>query len=128
MSSFKQISPYFLVDDVEKSANYYRDVLGFHYHQLWGGDPPIFAMVHRDGVEIMLRRTDTPGTMRPNNVVADESWDAYIRVEDTDSLHAEYAAKGAKITSPLTDREYGMREFEVEDINGYILGFAHPIA
>jgi len=47
------IAPYFIVDDVVSTANYYRDKLGFHYDRFWG-EPPSFCMVKRNGIVIML--------------------------------------------------------------------------
>jgi hypothetical protein len=47
------IAPYFIVDDVVATANYYRDKLGFDYERFWG-DPPNFCMVNRSGITIML--------------------------------------------------------------------------
>jgi hypothetical protein len=47
------IAPYFIVDDLVASANYYRDKLGFRYDRFWG-EPPCFCMVWRNGVIIML--------------------------------------------------------------------------
>jgi catechol 2,3-dioxygenase-like lactoylglutathione lyase family enzyme len=32
----KSVSPCLRVDDVVKSAEYYRDVLGFHFDRYWG--------------------------------------------------------------------------------------------
>ena len=40
------VAPYFIVDDVVVTANFYRDKLGFHYERFWG-DPPRFCMVQR---------------------------------------------------------------------------------
>lgn len=57
------INPYFLVDDVYKAAEYYRDVLGFHFDQFWG-EPPAFVMVRRDGIQIMLRQPEKASTLR----------------------------------------------------------------
>ena len=50
----------FVVDDVVKSAEYYRDVLGFSFNRYWG-DPPCFVMVERDGVEFFLSGKGTKG-------------------------------------------------------------------
>ena len=36
------IAPYFIVDDVVETANFYRDKLGFSYERFWG-DPPRFC-------------------------------------------------------------------------------------
>ena len=49
------IAPYFIVDDVVATANFYRDKLGFHYERFWG-DPPAFCMVKRGGIVIMLKQ------------------------------------------------------------------------
>jgi len=37
------VAPYFIVDDVVATANYYRDKLGFQYDRFWG-EPPEFCM------------------------------------------------------------------------------------
>ena len=57
------IAPYFLVSDVVKAAEYYRDALGFSYSQFWGV-PPCFCMPCRDGVIIMLSQTRDPSIVR----------------------------------------------------------------
>jgi predicted enzyme related to lactoylglutathione lyase len=122
------IAPYFIVDDVVKTANYYRDTLGFRYERFWS-DPPSFCMVKRQGIIIMLAQLDAPGSMRPNHVVDPEggAWDAYIWIDDADALNAELKAKGARIVRDTFDQPYGCRDFEIEDCNGYRLCFGHNI-
>lgn len=121
-------TPVFLVDDIVKSAEWYRDVLGFTFDRLWG-EPPCFCMVGRDGVKIFLCGPEKPGEkiMRPNRRVT-RAWDAYIRVSDALALLEEFKSKGAKIASGPCDTFYDMREFEVEDINGYALCFAQDVS
>ena len=127
------IAPYFLVKDVVAAANFYRDKFGFRYDRFWG-EPPCFCMVRRAGVTIMLSElargkdeSRTPSPPNPNGRVspADDCWDAYLWVEDADALHTEFAAKGAKIVRDLCDQEYGCRDFEVLDLDGYRLCFGH---
>jgi predicted enzyme related to lactoylglutathione lyase len=122
------VAPYFVVDDVVKTASFYRDTLGFQYERLWG-EPPRFCMVYRRGVVIMLSQLEQPGGTKPNRLVDPEgsAWDAYVWVDDADGLHAEYRAKGAKIVRQLCDQDYGCRDFEVEDCNGYRLCFGHDL-
>jgi uncharacterized glyoxalase superfamily protein PhnB len=122
------IAPYFLVDDVVATANYYRDKLGFSYERLWG-DPPAFCMVKRAGVIIMLSQFPRESAMRPNRLAdpSGEAWDAYIWVDDADSLCQEFKDKGVKIPRDLCDQPYGNRDFDVEDCNGYRLCFGHDI-
>src|SRR5262245_19275136 len=92
------IAPYFIVDDLITTANYYRDKLGFHYDRFWG-EPPSFCMVCRSGIVIMLSQLCAVGRMRPNRLADPEegdAWDAYIWVEDADALYAEFKSKGVK--------------------------------
>lgn len=120
------IAPYFIVDDVTVSADYYRDKLGFRYERLWG-DPPAFCMVIRGGIVIMLSQIAGAGGPRPNRLADPdgEAWDAYIWVDDADALHAEFASRGVTIVRAPCDQPYGCRDFEVEDCNGYRLCFGH---
>jgi predicted enzyme related to lactoylglutathione lyase len=120
------IAPYFIVDDVVATADFYRDKLGFRYERLWG-EPPRFTMVHRGGVTIMLGQQETAGWMRPNSVIdPDEGvWDAYVWVENADALWAEFRRKGVPIARDICNQPYGCRDFDVLDCNGYRLCFGH---
>lgn len=122
------IAPYFIVDDVVTTANYYRDKLGFHYERFWG-EPPSFCMVTRAGIVIMLGQLEKTGVMRPNHVVDPEggAWDAYIWIENADALYAEFKSKGVTIARDICDQPYGCRDFDVEDCNGYRLCFGQDI-
>ena len=122
------IAPYFLVDDVVKTADFYRDTLGFDYERFWG-DPPRFCMVRRSGIVIMLSQLDATGVARPNHRADPEggAWDAYIWVEDANGLYAEFQSKGVKIARTICDQPYGCRDFDIEDVNGYRLCFGQDM-
>ena len=123
------IAPYFIVDDVVSTANFYRDKLGFHYERFWN-DPPSFCMVKRSGIVIMLGQLERQGVIRPNRVVDPEggAWDAYIWIDDADALHGEFKSKGVKIVRDPCDQPYRCRDFEIDDCNGYRLCFGEDIA
>jgi uncharacterized glyoxalase superfamily protein PhnB len=123
------IAPYFLVDDVVATANYYRDKLGFQYDRFWG-EPPCFCMVYRSGVVIMLSQPPKKGLVRPNHVAEGnegEAWDAYVWIDNADALHAEFKSKGVTIPRGVCDQPYGCRDFDVEDCNGYRLCFGQDL-
>jgi uncharacterized glyoxalase superfamily protein PhnB len=122
------VAPYFIVDDVVTTANYYRDTLGFGYERIWN-DPPSFCMVKRNGIVIMLSQLERQGVMRPNRLADPEggAWDAYVWIEDADALFAEFKSKGVKIARNIGDRHYGCRDFDIEDCNGYRLCFGEII-
>lgn len=123
LNRLKGIHPVFLVPDVVKAAEFYGDVLGFRFHRYWG-EPPCFCIVFRDQVEIFLSQPEAAeANIRKNG--AGGAWDIYIDVDNADALHAELLAKGVKVLRSPCDTVYQMREFEVEDSNGYRLCFAH---
>ena len=125
---FLAINPYFLVDNVYKSAEYYRDVLGFHFDQFWG-NPPSFVMLRREGIQIMLRQPGelTTSVLKPNRAIMPHSFDAYVYVRDVDALYEELKEKGANLLYEPCDQPHDCREFEAEDVNGYILCFGQDL-
>jgi hypothetical protein len=44
-------------------------------------------------------------------------------VPDPDALAAEFASRGVLFSEPLRDTEEGLRGFELEDADGYVLFF-----
>jgi uncharacterized glyoxalase superfamily protein PhnB len=123
--NLNSIAPQFLVADVRAAAEYYRDRLGF-----WIGeyleDPPAFVIVERDGQRIMLSRMEG-GRGGPNRTHKPVAIDAYIWAQDVDSLHAEFAARGARSLTEPCDQFYGMREIQVVDLDGYVIYFGAPV-
>lgn len=98
------ISPSFIVDDVVKTAEYYRDVLGFSFGRYWG-EPPCFVILGRDSVQIFLSSTGVQGLARPNRKAHPEVvWDAYVRVTDVEALCDELIGRGAKYSAGLQNR------------------------
>jgi catechol 2,3-dioxygenase-like lactoylglutathione lyase family enzyme len=119
----KAICPHFVVPDVVASAEHYRDVLGFKILGYWL-DPPVFAIVSRDGIEIHLGKLDDGASPSPNHTRRDEGLDAYIWVDDLDALYAELQNRGAKILEPPAMRVYKCYELLVEDNFGFRLCFS----
>jgi uncharacterized glyoxalase superfamily protein PhnB len=106
--------------DVRAAAEYFRDVLGFTIENLVN-DPPTFASLIRDGAELFLQRVATP---RPFDLHA---WSLYLHCADAKALHDEAVAKGAEVSSPLVDKIYGMREFELAGPENTVIVFGQPI-
>jgi catechol 2,3-dioxygenase-like lactoylglutathione lyase family enzyme len=112
------IIPQFTVPDVVRTAEYYQDVWGFRIVGYWK-DPPVFAIVERDGIELFFNQA-TPGTL-PRTGRAPGAYDVYIRVTGLDSLAAGLVQRGARILEGPITREYGMRELVVRDCNDLII-------
>ena len=115
--------PQFIVPDVVAAAEYYRDVLGFKILGYFL-DPPVFAMVARDGVEIHFGKADNGAEASPNVKRRGIATDTYIWVDDVDALHAELRTRGAKILEAPVVRVYKCYEMVVEDNFGFRLCFS----
>jgi catechol 2,3-dioxygenase-like lactoylglutathione lyase family enzyme len=119
---FYRTEPVLLVHDVAKTAEFYRDKLGFHIDFLYG-DPPIQAGISRgdwtaSGAIIQLSQ------IPPERSIVPLSGYLYIFVgRDIDSLYETYQAARVTIRDEPTSYPWGLREFAIEDNNGHILRF-----
>jgi catechol 2,3-dioxygenase-like lactoylglutathione lyase family enzyme len=124
----KSAIPQFTVPDVVRTAEYYRDVLGFRIAGYWSrgrvtldaDPPPVFGIVSRDAVYVYFSRG---GQTHVPRATADEALDAYINVDGIDTLAAELRSRGAEILDGPEDRVYNQRELVVRDCNGFVLAF-----
>lgn len=130
----KGIAPQWIVEDLEETIQFYQEKLDFKLD--WVGDPPRFAMLSRAGVTLMFRALAKPEQVRPNrgpfiqagwDSSAKQAWDAYIWVEDVEQLYQQCVERKLSIIRELETTDYGNRDFDIEDINGYILGFGQTI-
>ena len=110
------IAPQLVVPDVVKTAEYYQRVLGF---SLLGYflDPPVYAMLQRDGMQVHFKRSDA-GKVRLNNTLSKGSCDLIIWVPQIDLFFREVKALGAEIAQEIITRSYG-REFIIVDYDGH---------
>jgi uncharacterized glyoxalase superfamily protein PhnB len=116
-----------LVNEVVDAANYYRDRLGFAYNR-FADEPPTFVLLHRDHCYLMLKQAVLKEHVVPNWHVSNQLWNVYFWVTDATSLFHEYQRRGAKFEYELIDQPYGVREFAVQDIDGYSLGFGQELS
>lgn len=120
----RQIAPLFFTTDITATLAYYRDALGFACLGTWH-DPPVYAIVARDGHEIHFRCAPPPTPQADK--LSDELLDAYVHVENADALYAEYAARGVVFTRHLGDMPWQSREFVVKDCDGRLLAFGASV-
>ncbi len=119
-------APILLVADVQKSAGYYRDKLGFTYDRIWG-EPPCFCMPRRDGHIVMLSQVDDPKHIVPHYKVVPNMWNVYFWVDDVEAIYAELKERGATIDYELGVKEYGVKEVGVQDLDGYDIAFGQDL-
>jgi uncharacterized glyoxalase superfamily protein PhnB len=129
MTTFTSVTPNLLVQDVERSTTFYRDVLGFTVKQTVPEEAPfVFVWLERDGVPVFLNDPkaadhDYPAaSRRPAGGTAT----MFFIVSNVDAFHASVAPR-ARVIMPLKTQFYGLREFAIEDPDGHILTFAERV-
>ncbi len=118
-----RVSPGFAVADVFATAEYYRDVLGFRFDQIWG-NPRSFVMLDRDDVRLMIKQVPPDALPTPARKRSNEQYDAYLYTNDVTALAEELRGKGADIIEGPIDRQiYQGRELIVRDCDGRVICF-----
>jgi len=123
MASYQRAVPVLQVANVETSLRWYADVLGFAANPFPKSPPYSFAILRRDGAEIMLQCADdeTDGAGSPQRLADPEfRWSIYLRTSGTAILDVAAAVgKKAKLMRGPERMAYGLVEFEVCDLDGY---------
>jgi catechol 2,3-dioxygenase-like lactoylglutathione lyase family enzyme len=112
-AQFVQGAPVLHVPNVEATAAFYRDVLGFTCD--FGDDA--YAVVWRDNSAIHFVRDDSS----PTGV------HLFQWIKDVDAYFREVFGRGARVDAEPANQPYGIREFSVRDINGVRIVFGQDI-
>jgi GNAT superfamily N-acetyltransferase len=109
----KSVEPILSVPDVPTAIEWYQRVLAFPDSWMWG-EPATHGCVCWGKVGLQF-------SFEPN--FNENSWRnlTYIFMEGVGELHALHLERGADIISPLELKPWGMREYSVRDLNGYVL-------
>lgn len=109
------------VPDLERSAAFYRDALGFEIREM--GDAG-WRMYVRDACRIMAG--ECPGAT-PAVELGDHSYFSYLVIDDIDALHAKVAIAGVDFVKALVTEPWGMREFGIRTIDGHRIMFGQEV-
>jgi catechol 2,3-dioxygenase-like lactoylglutathione lyase family enzyme len=124
VATLNTIAPFFVVDDLPASLDFYRSKLGF---EITYSSEDIFGIVQRDHVMIMLKAIAPEIHPQPNHSRHEWArWDAYVNTSDPDSLYTEYVANAVPMHRPIGDTNDGLRAFEITDNSGYVICFGRP--
>lgn len=134
------LTPNFEVSDIRKTVQFYQDILGFKLvmavsatqdeieTSLIENKAYKYAIMQRDEVTFMFEVKDTylsgMDSFKTKTIGASVSF--YMQIDGIDDFYE--IIKNTKIEpTELKTMWYGMREFYIQDINGYVLGFAEKI-
>jgi catechol 2,3-dioxygenase-like lactoylglutathione lyase family enzyme len=128
----KSVTPFFIVDNLRATLDFYEAKLGFRVLYQGGGDgegDDFWAIVARDQVMLMFKAIAPGVSPQPNHSRHEWArWDAYIFIDNPDVLYEEFAERGVEMHQELANTGDGLRAFEVADNSGYVLCFGCPAA
>ncbi len=132
-----KLSPNFAVVDIKETVQFYTENFGF---QLVMAVPEsqdgveqvlnekkeyVYAMVQKESVELMFQRSDSFQNDVPftKNLTIGATVSFYMEIEGISQFYQTLKNKNLPITE-LKTTWYGMQEFYVKDLNGYVLCFS----
>jgi uncharacterized glyoxalase superfamily protein PhnB len=130
-----------MVDDIHKTVEFYRQVLGFEHvmsvpkdsgevlFQYDAGRPLVYALIKCGNIEMAFQERASLMENVPafkSDATIGGTLTFYFETDDVDGLAAR-VKNTCEVVRDLHDTFYGMREIYVRDPNGYILGFAQPL-
>jgi uncharacterized glyoxalase superfamily protein PhnB len=108
---------------MKQAIQFYRDSLGFKMGMVFPeADNPEYADLSKDGMVLMLipARNVAIGAKEKLGIGVN----LYMQIDgDIDEYCDEVKNKGAKVVVDIKDEPFGIRDFTVEDIDGYKLTF-----
>jgi uncharacterized glyoxalase superfamily protein PhnB len=126
----QKLTPNLVVRDVARSMDFYRTVLGFQPAITVPDQPPyVFAAVVAGGAELFFNDQKAVAADYPalGAKPIGGSLTLFLEVEGIQETLAAVRKSGAKITMPLKEQFYGMREFAFEDPEGWEVTIAERI-
>jgi lactoylglutathione lyase len=118
----REITPGFTVADLQKSIDFYTNVLGFMIEERWTDGDKLLGVMLRAGVSnIGLSQDDWAHGRDRKKGVGCRIW--CRTAQDVDALAARVKAAGHALTQEPQDQAWGDRTFALDDPDGFHLTF-----
>jgi uncharacterized glyoxalase superfamily protein PhnB len=127
----QRLTPNLVVRDVAACLEFYCSVLGFERGQTVPEQAPyVFGIVTQGAVEIFFNDQKAVAADHPalGQRPVGGALTLYIEVQDIEELFRNVQQRGVKITMPMKEQFYGMKEFGMEDPEGWEITFAERMA
>jgi len=124
-AAVKKITSILFAAEIEPCIQFWTARMGFQKTvEVPEGDKLGFAIVEKDGVELMYQSYASVEKDNPQTAEAVKKGPAFLYV-DVDDLNQALAAAGdAEIFMPVRSTFYGSREFGIKDPAGHYVIFA----
>jgi len=117
------LSPTLAVRNMKETIEFYQNSLGFEMGIVFpDANNPGYAELSKDGMVLMF--ISAKGCDIGSEEKLGIGVNLYMQIDgDIDEYYQELKKRGVKIAVDIANEPYGIRDFTVEDINGYQLTF-----
>jgi catechol 2,3-dioxygenase-like lactoylglutathione lyase family enzyme len=118
---FNRLTAFIPVRDIQETLDYYRDTLGFCDEWTMGTD----GGARRDDMRVLFCQ-DPDYIKEINN---ETYWFTLIWfVDNVDDIYQEFKEeRKIPIAAEIENKPWGIREFSIRDINGYLIRISEPV-
>jgi len=120
MSSLIKSRHVLAVPDLKKSTNFYQSKLGMKMD--WGDKN--WSFLYLDNFYVMLG--ECKDAIHPVEL-GDHQYFAYVEMNKIDAFYDELVSLDVNITSKISDKPWGQREFGIKTIDGHRIMFGQTI-
>ena len=120
------LSPTLAVRNMKETIEFYKNSLGFKMGMAFpDANNPEYADLSRDDIVLMFIPAENLGI--GNEEKLGVGTNLYMEIDgDIDEYYEELKKRGVKIDAEIKDEPFGIRDFTIEDVNGYKLTFNRP--
>jgi len=126
----KRMTPNIMVEDVSRAVEFYKNILAcFELVDYELGDRKLnWALLRCGDVQIMFESRESMTNSIPilKNRNIGGTMTIYIELDGIEGLYKIIKDK-VNIVKDLHNADYGMREFSIQDCNGFVITFAEWI-
>ena len=117
------ISPTLAVRNMKETIEFYQDSLGFEMGMAFPDvNNPQYADLSKDGMILMFIPAENIGIGSQEKLGTGVN--LYMQIDgDIDEYYKELKEKGVIIAVDIKDEPFGIRDFTIEDVDGYQLTF-----
>ncbi|MFC1985646.1 VOC family protein [Chloroflexota bacterium] len=117
------LSPTLAVRNMKETIEFYQNSLGFKMGMAFpDANNPEYADLSKDGMVLMFIPAENIGISSEETLGIGVN--LYMQIDgDIDEYYDELKKRGVKIILGIKDEPYGIRDFTIEDVDGYNLTF-----
>lgn len=115
--------PNLLYADADAAIEWLEKAIGFEQRELMRDDHGVITHAELSLGDSIVMVASAGVGREPFRALPPGASLIYCAVDDVDSLHDQAAAAGAEIALPLTDTDYGSRDFTLRDPEGGLWAF-----